>query len=225
MTASAADEIIIYTDGESDFARYGATTGHEADMDIVSLTCDDSTYPFVVELTVSGTITSSYGSGGGVNKYVVLLDLNGDESKAEMSFELETDGTLTIYTQDGRNFTYPGDQYTIAGSKLSIRIDYSYLGNFERVSDIAASTLQRFDNPSTTVTDSVNYLFGEDNKPFPRQGPADDDVTTDDDTTDDDNTDDDTTDDDDDSPGPSMVLIVLSISIIAFVHFLRRKKE
>ncbi|MBN1390649.1 MAG: hypothetical protein JXA22_08420 [Candidatus Thermoplasmatota archaeon] len=209
-TVSADEEKIVYQDEVSDFTRYGETTGHEQDMDIISVTCDDSDFPVVLELTVSGSIITSYESGGGSNKYVVLLDLDGDESLAEMSFQLDGTGIMTIFTSDGRSFPYDKDGFRIAGSKLIIMVDYSYFGSFDRVSDLAASSLQRFDSPSTTVVDSVNYLFGEDNEPFERE-PA----TVDDDDISDDDAVNDIPDDDDsnETSGPSLLLVASSLII------------
>ncbi|MBN1540048.1 MAG: hypothetical protein JW939_07875 [Candidatus Thermoplasmatota archaeon] len=215
----AQETIITYEDEGSDFIRYGDATGHEDDIDILKVTCDDSSFPIVVEMTVKGTVTGSYGDGG-TNKYVILLDLDGDESLAELSFQLNESGHVTIYTED-RSFPYPEEDYTISGSKMTIRIDYSYMGNYEKVSDLAVSTLQRFSSPAITVTDSLNYLFGEDNAPFPRGDPPDDDITTDDDSTDDDEQ---SVDDDDKTPGFSIAIAIFA-AFVSVVLMTRKRKD
>lgn len=220
MQASAYETIITYDDEGSDFIRYGEATGHEDDIDILKVTCDDSSFPIVVELTVKGTITGSYGAGE-TNKYVILLDLDGDESLAELSFQLNESGSITIYTGD-RSFLYPEEDYTISGSKMTLHIDYSYMGNYEKVSDLAVSTLQSFSSSQITVTDSVNYLFGEDNEPFPRGELPDDDTTTDNDSSDDDEKPVD--DDDEETPGFPITLVAAA-AIISVVLITRKRKN
>jgi hypothetical protein len=134
---------------------------------------------------------------------------------------------MTIQT-DERVIPYSADKYTIQGSTLTIRIDYAYFGSYEKVSDFTASTLQYFNNTQSSVSDSVNYIFGDDNKPYDRN-PQDDDITTDDDISDDDAADDDTVDDDtsddDDSPGFSPFLFLVSIAFISTVIFIARSRR
>ncbi|MGA1848450.1 MAG: hypothetical protein ACMUHB_03830 [Thermoplasmatota archaeon] len=224
IPASAQNEVMEYTDPDKDWIRYGTETGREDDVDIISLSCDDSTFPVVITLTVRGTITRSYGEDVGSNKYVIAIDLDGDESKGEIGLQLSGDQGMTIQT-DERIIPYSQDKYTIQGSMLTVRIDYAYFGNYEKVSDFTGSTLQYFNNTQSSVSDSVNYIFGGDNKPYDRT-PPDDDITTDDDVSDDDTTDDDTADDDssdDDSPAPSF--LVISVAILSAVLFLGRLRR
>jgi len=226
VPVSAQSEVMEYIDPDTDFIRYGPQTGREDDVDILSLTCDDSTFPVVIVLTVKGAITKSYGEDIGSNKYIIAIDLDGDESQGEIGLQLTGDEGMTIQT-DERIIPFSEDKYTIQGSTLTVRIDYAYFGSYEKVSDLTASSLQYFKQTDTSVSDSVNYIFGDDDKPYDRSS-QDDDITTDDDVSDDDTTDDDKDDDDnsddDDSPGYSLALLSVAIlCAIIFVGRLRRR--
>ena len=48
-----------YTDEEGDTLAIGDPTGHEDDVDMISLTVDQSSIPIVVTITVKGLITAA----------------------------------------------------------------------------------------------------------------------------------------------------------------------
>jgi hypothetical protein len=225
--AAGQEEVMEYKDPETDFIRHGPETGREDDVDILSITCDDSTFPVVLVLTVKGTITKTYGEDIGSNNYVMAIDLDGDESQGEVGLQLIGGEGMTIHTDD-RTIPFPEEKYTIQGSTLTVQVDFAYFGNYEKVSDFTASTLQHFTQLDSSVSDSVNYIFGGDDKPYDR-GTYDDDITTDDDISDDDAADDDTNDDDavtddDDSPAVPLILTVITVLSAALLIGRYRKR-
>ena len=104
--------------------------------------------------------------------------------------------------------------YTISGSTITVYIEQTHFNGADEVLDISGTTLQMFD--STSVTDPINYNFGEDDKPYGYEEP-----TTDDD---DENPDGNETDDDEDTPGLSLILISASAIFVAiFIGRFRKK--
>ncbi len=206
-----------YEDEEEDLFVLGESTGHEDDVDILSLTCDRSSYPVVLVMTVKGEITADYGENG-TNNYVFSIDLDGDEDTAEIGVQMTgvnsgNDQFFTVNTPE-KIVLLDEDHYTISGSTITVYIDQTHFNGADEVLDISGTALQIFD--SSTVTDLINNKFGEDDKPYGYEEP-----TTDDD---DENPDGNETDDDEDSPGFSLILISLSAILVAIFIGRSRKK-
>ena len=216
-TVVGNDNNILYEDEEGDLIVFGESTGHEDDVDILSLTCDRSSFPVVLVMTVKGEITADYGENG-TNNYVFSIDLDGDEDTAEIGVQMTgvnsgNDQFFTVSTPENI-VLLDEDHYIISGSTITVYIEQTHFGGADEVLDISGTTLQMFD--STSVTDPINYKFGEDDKPYGYEEPT----TDDDDETPDGNE----TDDDEDTPGFSIILISASAVLVAIFIGRSRKK-
>ena len=216
-TVVGNDNNMLYEDEEGDLIVFGESTGHEDDVDILSLTCDRSSYPVVLVMTVKGEITADYGENG-TNNYVFSIDLDGDEDTAEIGVQMTginsgNDQFFTVSTPENI-VLLDEDHYIISGSTITVYIEQTHFGGADEVLDISGTTLQMFD--STSVTDPINYNFGEDDKPYGYEEP-----TTDDD---DEKPDGNETDDDEDTPGFSIILISASAVLVAIFMGRSRKK-
>jgi hypothetical protein len=227
---SATPDQMEYTDEEGDLLVLGDPTGHEDDVDMVSMTVDQSSRPVVVKITMKGQVTANYGVEQS-NNIQFILDLDGDYNQGEVQVTMDgseegDDEFMTLMTLEAFIPLTEGD-YSISGSTLTVNIPVAYVGVEDEVMDFAASTIQGF--PGTSVADTINWEFGEDNAAY-GEGSSDDD-TSDDDTTDDDTSDDDTSDDDssddddDDSPGFSMLLSLVSVIAAAVLIGRFRRKS
>lgn len=207
--ASATPDRMEYTDEEQDLLVLGDPTGHEDDVDIVSMTVDQSSRPVVVVITVKGQLTANYGVEQS-NNIQFILDLDGDYSVGEVQVALDgseegDDDFVTLMTNEAF-VPLTGGDYTKSGSTFTVSIPLSYVGVEDEIQDFAASTIQGF--PGTSVSDTVNYEFGNDDLAYGETAP-------DDDTTDDDTSDDDSQETDEDSPGFSMLLSLASVMAVA----------
>ena len=216
-TVVGNDNNMSYEDEEGDPIVFGESTGHEDDVDILSLTCDRSSFPVVLVMTVKGEITADYGENG-TNNYVFSIDLDGDEDTAEIGVQMTgvnsgNDQFFTVSTPENI-VLLDEDHYIISGSTITVYIEQTHFGGADEVLDISGTTLQMFD--STSVTDPINYKFGEDDKPYGYEEPT----TDDDDETPDGNE----TDDDEDTPGFSIILISVSAILVAIFIGRSRKK-
>lgn len=196
MTVWGEDNIWSYDDESGDVQFTMSDTDHGDDIDLVSLTLDQSGDPLILTMTVVGDVTGEYGEDGseGYNSYTLGLDLDGDEDYAEINVKI-----MGLYYGEESYITISSpvaiepigdDNYTISGSTFTARIDRSYLGSYSSVLDFTGSNLQTMG--INTGFDYINYNFGGDDEPY------DDGSSGDDDTDDDDTTDDDTGDDTDD---------------------------
>jgi hypothetical protein len=222
IPVSGTPDQMEYTDPEGDLLVLGDPTGHEDDIDIVSVTVDQSSFPSVtVTITVKGTITANYDNEGENNYYGFGLDLDGDEDKAEVSVQVTggdegKDSFITIADHTSLRPLNAGE-YVISGSTFTVNVPAAYCMNYTEVLDFTARASNSF--PGSNIIDAVNDLFGEDDKPYGYEEPADDDDTEPDD--------DDTEpadDDDDSTPGFSLALILLSV-IAAGILITRVRKK
>jgi hypothetical protein len=229
--ATATPDQMEYTDEEGDLLVLSDPTGHEDDVDMVSMSVDQSSRPVVVKITVKGQIKANYGAEQS-NNIQFILDLDGDFSQGEVQVTMDgseegDEGFMTLMTNEAFVPLTEGD-YTLSGSTLTVNIPISYVGAGDEVQDFAASTVQGF--PGTSIMDTVNWEFGEDDAAY-GEGSSDDDTAdddiTDDDTSDDDAADDDTSDDDDDDDSPGFTLLLSLASVMAAAVLLGRfrKKE
>ena len=220
--SGATPDEMEYTDEEGDLLVLGESTGYENDVDILSVEVDQSAFPqVIIKMTVKGNIVGKYEMEDSHNWYGFGLDLGGDEETDVIGIQLTgqdegKDSFVTINTEASIAPLTEGE-YVISGSTFTVNIPPSYFAGFDEVKDFTGTTGQGF--PDATITDGVNYLFGEDQKPYGYTEPADDD-TDDDDTTDDDTADD----DDDDSPGFT-VLLALSAFAVSVVIITRKRKN
>jgi hypothetical protein len=230
MTASGNGEIWSYDDESGDVQFTMSDTGHGDDIDVVSLTLDQSGDPLILTLTVVGDITGEYGEDGedGYNSYVLGLDLDGDEDYAEINVKIMGIyyGEETYITISSPTAIEPigDDNYTISGSTFTARINRGYMGSFTSVLDFTGSLTQTMG--INTGFDYINYNFGDDDKPYDdgSSGDDDDDDTTDDDTGDD--TDDEEEETDNELCGSILLFpigILLSSLIAIFTLFKIRK--
>ena len=223
VVVTATPDQMEYTDEEGDLLMLGDPTGYEDDIDIVSVTVDQSLFPIVVvKITVKGNIVAKYDEEDQHNWYGFGLDLDGDEDVAEVGVQFTgpdegKDSFVTVNNQTKIDPLTEG-QYTISGSTFTVTVPIEYCAAYSEVKDFTARASQGF--PGTSVSDAVNDLFGEDDKPYGYEEPADDDDTTDDDTTDDDTSDD----DDDDSPGFT-ILLAISAFAVSVVIITRKRKN
>ncbi len=211
------DDDMLYWDGKGDLLLQGESTGHEDDVDILSLSCDRSSYPVVLVMTVKGQITAEYGENG-TNNYVFFIDLDGDEDTAEIGIQMTgiNSGNDQFFTANTPENTIllDEDHYTISGSTVTVYIDQTHFNGADEVLDISGTTLQMFD--SSTVMDQINNKFGEDDRPYGYGEPTADD--------DDETPERNETDDDEDTPGFSIILISVSVILIAIFIGRSRKK-
>ncbi|MGA1793203.1 MAG: hypothetical protein ACMUHM_04570, partial [Thermoplasmatota archaeon] len=192
--------------------------------DILSVKVDQSSFPDVtITMTVKGGIVAEYGEDQH-NWYGFGLDLNGDEETAIIGIQLTgmDEGKDSFVTINNETSIAPltVGEYVISGSTFTVHIPAIYFQGYDEVKDFTGTATQGF--PGTTVSDGVNYLFGEDQTPY---GETADDDTTDDDTTDDDTSDDDTSDDDDDDSPGFTVLLTLSAFAISVLMLTRKRKN
>ncbi|MCK5772583.1 MAG: hypothetical protein KAH57_02240 [Thermoplasmata archaeon] len=211
------DDDMLYEDEEEDLFVIGESTGHEDDVDILSLTCDRSSDPVALVMTVKGEITAEYGENG-TNNYVFSIDLDGDEDTAEIGVQMTgvnsgNDQFFTAITPEN-TILLDEDHYTISGSTVTVYIDQTHFGEASEVLDISGTTLQMFN--SSTVMDQINNKFGEDDTPYGYEEPTADD--------DDETPDGNETDDDEDTPGLSIILISASAILVAMFIGRSRKK-
>jgi hypothetical protein len=213
IPASGTPDQMEYTDPEGDLLVLGDPTGHEDDIDIVSVTVDQSSFPsVVVTITVKGIITANYEGEDENNYYGFGLDLDGDEAKAEVSVQVTggdegKDSFVTIADLTSLRPLNAGE-YAISGSTFTVYVPATYCLNYTEVVDFTAKASNSF--PDSNIIDAVNDLFGEDGLPYGHEDADDDDDTEP--TDDDDDTEPDDDDDDDDStPGFPLSLILLSV--------------
>ena len=213
MPVSGTPDQMEYTDPEGDLLVLGDPTGHEDDIDIVSVTVDQSSFPSVtVTITVKGIITANYEEEGENNYYGFGLDLDGDEEKAEVSVQVTggdegKDSFITIADLTSLRPLNEGE-YVMSGSTLTVYVPATYCMNYTEVVDFTAKASNAF--PDSNIIDAVNDLFGEDDLPYGHEEPDDDD----DDTAPADDDDDTEPDDDDDDSTPGFSFALISISII-----------
>jgi hypothetical protein len=226
MPASGTPDQMEYSDEEGDLLVLMDPTGYEDDVDIVSVSVDQSSFPVVVvTITVKGNIIGEYEEGKH-NWYGFGLDLDGDEDKAEVGVQLTgpdegKEAYVSINNQTMIEALSVGE-YVISGSTFTVNVPVKYCSDHSEVKDFTATATQGF--PGTSITDTVNGLFNEDDKPYGYVEPADDD---DDDTTpvdDDDDTSPDDDDDDSSTPGFSFALITLSVLFTGIFLSRFRKK-
>ena len=119
-----------YTDPEGDLLVLGDATGHEDDIDIISVEVDQSAFPSVtVTITVKGTITANYEEDEN-NYYGFGLDLDGDETKAEVSVQVTggdegKDSFVTIADLMSVKPMFAGE-YVMSGSTFTVYVPATY---------------------------------------------------------------------------------------------------
>jgi hypothetical protein len=229
-----------YSDAEGDVENEGMESQYLPNIDITEVMVTVSAETVTIELIVSGKIIYET-EGMPYYQYRIFFDLDNDLVK-DATVELDTwANTYTITVDDGVDESISDRLSGNGTSKLTISLPAAWFGDLSDY-DVEAEA---------TTGDLMDYADDEVNDDFEGGTPIDaddddvsddddvvDDDTTDDDTTDDDSTDDDTTDDDaadddtsdddddDDSPGPGLLLIMLSvIGLLAVKGYRKRKKS